>query len=285
MKLLRYGPAGEEKPGLIDDAGRIRDLSGHIEDIDADFIASGRLKSLIEMNYDSLPLIDSSPRLGPPLKGVGKIVAIGLNYAEHIKETGAGVPDEPRIFTKATTAINGPNDPVMLPKGSTHTDWEVELAVVIGIKAQYVDEKNALDHVLGYTIMNDVSEREYQKNRGGQWVKGKSCDTFAPIGPWLVTRNEIADPQKLNLWLEINSEVRQQSNTSKMLHGVAWLVSYLSRFMTLMPGDIITTGTPSGVGLGCVPPQFLKPGDVIRLGIEGLGEQRQEVIAWKPAAS
>ncbi len=281
MRLLRYGPAGGEKPGLVDDDGRIRDLSGHIDDIDPAFLASKRMKSLADVEPASLPLVEGSPRLGVPLSGIGKIVAVGLNYIDHVKETGAEMPDEPTLFTKATTALNGPNDPIMLPKGSTHADWEVELAVIIGNTAQYVDEEEALDHVFGYAVMNDVSERDFQKNRGGQWVKGKSCDTFAPLGPWLVTKDEVPDPQNLKLRLELNGVRRQDDNTSSMMRPVGFLIGYISRFMTLMPGDVVITGTPSGVGMGCDPPEFLKPGDVLSLSVEGLGEQRQEVIAWK----
>ncbi len=281
MKLLRYGPKGEEKPGLLDGGGRIRALSGHINDITADLLAAEHFDSLVELDLDALPLIDDSPRLGAPLSGVGKILAIGLNYSDHAKETGAKPPTEPRLFTKAVTALNGPNDPIVLPKGSKHSDWEVELAVIIGARAQYVEESSALDYVAGYAVMNDVSERAWQKDRGGQWVKGKSFDTFAPLGPWLVTKDEIPDPQNLKLWLDVNGERRQDSNTSNMTFTVAFLVSYLSEFMTLMPGDVITTGTPSGVGLGMKPPTFLNPGDVIKLGVEGLGGQRQTVKAWE----
>lgn len=281
MKLLRYGPKGEEKPGLLDDDGRIRDLSGHIGDITPEMLAPERLASLSGLNASSLPLVEGTQRLGAPVRGVGKILAIGLNYAAHANETGATPPSEPRLFTKAITALNGPNDAVVLPRGSQNTDWEVELAVIIGRRALYVEESESLNHVAGYAVMNDVSERAYQKDRGGQWVKGKSFDSFAPLGPWLVTRDEVADPQNLNLWLEVNGERRQSSNTSNMLFGVAFLVSYLSQFMSLMPGDVITTGTPSGVGLGMTPPTFLKPGDVIELGVEGLGQQRQDVRAWE----
>ncbi len=281
MKLLRHGPPGEEKPGLLDDRGRIRDLSDEIPDVDAATLAPERLAALLEIDIGSLPPVEGSPRLGPPVAGVGKILAIGFNYAEHAAETGKPLPDEPLLFTKAVTALSGPNDPVVLPRGSRKGDWEVELAVVIGRRALYVEETDALDHVAGYGVINDVSEREYQLERGGQFVKGKSFDTFAPFGPWLVTKDEVADPQDLKLWLDLNGERRQDGNTATMVFGVAFLVSYLSRFVTLMPGDVIATGTPPGVGLGCDPPVFLKPGDVMRLGIEGLGEQRQEVKAWK----
>ena len=281
MKLLRHGAPGAERPGLVDGRGRIRDLSGEIADIDGAALAPERLAALRRVDTESLPLVEGSPRLGPPVAGVGKILAIGFNYAEHAAETGKPLPDEPLLFTKAVTALSGPNDPVVLPRGSRKGDWEVELAVVIGRRALYVEETDALDHVAGYAVINDVSEREYQMERGGQFVKGKSFDTFAPFGPWLVTKDEIRDPQDLKLWLDLNGERRQDGNTATMVFGVAFLVSYLSRFLTLMPGDVIATGTPPGVGLGCDPPVFLKPGDVMRLGIEGLGEQCQEVKAWK----
>lgn len=265
----------------MDDRGRIRDLSGEISDVDGATLAPERLAGLRRIDTDSLPPVEGSPRLGPPVAGVGKILAIGFNYAEHAAETGKPLPDEPLLFTKAVTALSGPNDPVVLPRGSRKGDWEVELAVVIGRRALYVEETDALDHVAGYGVINDVSEREYQLERGGQFVKGKSFDTFAPFGPWLVTKDEVPDPQDLKLWLDLNGERRQDGNTATMVFGVAFLVSYLSRFVTLMPGDVIATGTPPGVGLGCDPAVFLKPGDVMRLGIEGLGEQRQEVKAWK----
>lgn len=281
MKLLRYGPKGREKPGLFDDNGRIRDLSGILSDITPEILAPKRLASLSALNIDTLPLIEGSPRLGPPVSGVGKILAVGLNYTAHVNETGAKPPSEPMLFSKAVTALSGPNDAVVLPRDSKKSDWEVELAVIIGARAQCVEEPQALAHVAGYAVMNDVSERAWQKERGGQWIKGKSFDTFAPLGPWLVTKDEIPDPQNLNLWLTINGEPRQRSTTAKMTFSVAFLVSYISQFMTLMPGDVITTGTPSGVGMGMEPPAFLKPGDVINLGVEGLGEQRQEVKAWE----
>ncbi len=281
MKLLRYGPKGAEKPGLLDNDGRIRDLSNQVTDIDGSVLAPERLAALGKLNANTLPLVEGSPRLGPPVAGIGKIIAIGLNYSEHVKESGMEMPKEPVMFTKAVTAINGPNDPVIMPKGATKTDWEVELALVIGRKAQYVEESQALDYVAGYAVMNDVSERAFQLERGGQWVKGKSFDTSAPFGPWLVTKDEIGNPQKLNLWLEVNGVRRQNGNTGTMIFGVAHLISYVSQFMTLLPGDVITTGTPPGVGLGFKPPVFLAAGDVMRLGVEGLGEQRQEVRAWK----
>lgn len=280
MKLLRYGPRGQEKPGLIDDQGRIRDLSEKIPEIDANALIPERLAALGKLDTASLPLVEGSPRLGPPVTGVGKILAIGFNYADHATETKESLPDEPLLFTKATTALSGPNDPIVLPRGSRKGDWEAELAVVIGRRAQYVEESDALDYVAGYAVMNDVSEREYQFEHGGQFVKGKSFDTFAPLGPWLVTKDEVPDPQNLRVWLDLNGERRQDGATADMVFGVAFLVSYLCRFMTLMPGDVISTGTPSGVGLGCEPPVYLKPGDVLELGVEGLGVQRQEVKAW-----
>ncbi|MCP5373248.1 MAG: fumarylacetoacetate hydrolase family protein [Hyphomicrobiales bacterium] len=284
MKLLRYGPRGQEKPGLLDAGGRLRDLSERIPDIDGNALAPNRLAALDRVDPQSLPVVEGSPRLGPPVAGIGKIIAIGLNYVDHAEETGNPIPDEPIIFTKQITCLSGPNDPITLPRGSEKTDWEVELAVVIGTRAQYVTEQAALDHVAGYAVMNDVSERAYQSERGGQWTKGKSFDSFGPLGPWLVTRDEVPDPQKLNLWLDVNGTRRQTGNTATMIFGVAKVISYLSEFMTLMPGDVITTGTPPGVGVGMKPPQFLKPGDVVTLGVEGLGEQRQEVVAWAPGA-
>ena len=283
MKLLRYGPVGEEKPGLLDDGGRIRDLSDRVADIDPSTLAPSRLLALADVDPEILPLVEGSPRLGPPVAGITKILAIGLNYADHAAETGSKLPPEALLFTKAITCLTGPGDPVMLPKGSEQTDWEVELAVIIGAKAQYVPEARSLDFVAGYSIMDDISERDYQRNRGGQFVKGKSADTFGPLGPWLVTKDEIPDPQNLKLWHDVNGERRQNSSTAEMIFGVAHLVSYLSRFLTLMPGDVISTGTPAGVGIGMKPPQFLKAGDELRLGIEGLGEQRHTVVAWRAA--
>lgn len=280
MKLLRYGPKGQEKPGLLDEDGRIRDLSEKINDIDAHTLAPDRLSALGSLDTASLPPVEGSPRIGPPVAGVGKIVAVGINYAAHGEETKIDIPGDPILFSKAITSLSGPNDPVVLPKGSQKADWEVELAVVIGRRAQYVEQDNALDYVAGYSIMNDVSEREFQLERDGQWIKGKSFDTFAPFGPWLVTPDEVPDPQNLNLWLDVNKERRQDGNTSTMIFGVSRLISAISGYMTLMPGDVIATGTPSGVGMGHKPPIFLKPGDVMRLGVEGLGEQRQEVQAW-----
>ena len=281
MKLLRFGPKGEEKPGLLDGNGRIRDLSDKINDIDGEILDPDRLAALAKLDTDSLPAVEGNPRLGPPVAGVGKIVAVGINYAAHGEETDFDVPDEPILFSKAVTSLSGPNDPVVLPKGSKKGDWEVELAVVIGRRAQYVSQAGAMDVIAGYTILNDVSEREFQLERSGQWVKGKSFDTFAPTGPWLVTPDEVPDPQNLRLWLDVNDLHRQDSNTSAMIFGITHLVSAISGYMTLLPGDIIATGTPPGVGLGQNPPVFLKPGDVMRLGVEGMGEQRQEVKAWE----
>ncbi|WP_119461097.1 fumarylacetoacetate hydrolase family protein [Rhodospirillaceae bacterium SYSU D60014] len=279
MKLVRYGPVGQEKPGLIDSAGTLRDLSGRLPDIDGAALAPERLAALQAVDPATLPAVSGSPRLGPPLTGIGKIVAVGLNYSDHAAEAGLPVPSEPILFMKATTAISGPHDPVIIPKDSVKTDWEVELTIVIGSVARHVAERDALRYVAGYMICNDVSERAYQIERQGQWVKGKSCDTFAPLGPWLVTTDEIPDPQSLSMWLDVNDERMQAGSTATMIFGVAQLVSYISQFMTLMPGDIIPTGTPPGVGLGFKPPRFLKPGDVMRLGIEGLGEQRQDCVA------
>ena len=281
MKLLRYGPKGEEKPGLLDANGRIRDLSDKINDIDGEVLNPDRLAALAKLDTDSLPAVEGNPRMGPPVAGVGKIVAVGINYAAHGEETNFDVPDEPILFSKAVTSLSGPNDPVVLPKGSKKGDWEVELALVIGRRAQYVEQAGAMDVIAGYTIMNDVSEREFQLEGSGQWVKGKSFDTFAPTGPWLVTPDEVPDPQNLRLWLDVNDQHRQDGNTSAMIFGITQLVSAISGYMTLMPGDIIATGTPPGVGLGHNPPVFLKPGEVMRLGVEGMGEQRQEVLTWE----
>jgi len=281
MKLLRFGLPGEEKPGLLDENGRIRDLSDKLNDLDGAALDPDRLSALAKMDTESLPLVEGNPRLGPPVSGVGKIVAVGINYALHGAETKIDLPDEPILFSKAVTSLSGPNDPVVLPRGSTKADWEVEMAVVIGRRAQYVSQEEALGVIAGYSIMNDVSEREYQLERDGQWLKGKSFDTFAPLGPWLVTPDEVPDPQNLRLWLNVNGDSRQDGKTSDMIFGVSNIISTISRYMTLMPGDVIPTGTPPGVGLGRTPPMFLKPGDVIDLGVEGLGEQRQEVKAWK----
>ena len=282
MKLLRYGPKGEEKPGLLDADGHIRDLSRHLRDITGEVLGPERLHRLAELDPRQLPLVEGTPRLGPPVAGVGNILGIGLNYRSHAEETGVTPGSEPLVFSKAVTALSGPNDPIILPKNSTKTDWECELAVIIGQKAQYVDEYRALDHVAGYAVINDVSERSFQKERGGQFVKGKSADSFAPLGPWLVTKDEIADPQKLSLWLEVNGARKQNGVTADMIFPVAFLISHLSQFMTLMPGDVICTGTPDGVGAGHKPPEFLKPGDVVELGVEGLGRQHHAVVAYAP---
>ena len=281
MKILRYGPPGHEKPGLMDQNGRIRALSGTVGDIDAEAVGPDGLARLAALDPASLPLVEGTPRLGPPVSGIGKILAIGLNYTDHAAEIGLPIPDEPVLFTKAISALSGPNDPVVLPKGSRKADWEAELAFVVGTEARYVDESDALDYVAGYAVMNDVSERQFQLEQGGQWIKGKSADTFAPLGPWLVTRDEVPDPHALDIWLELNGERRQDGNTRTMIFTIAYLLSYLSRFLTLKPGDVVTTGTPPGVGLGYDPPVFLRPGDVMELGIEGLGTQRQEVVAFE----
>jgi len=277
MKLLRVGDAGAEKPALLDGNGALRDLSGVVADINPALLAD--MSALDGIDAAALPLVQGSPRIGPCVSGTGKLICIGLNYSDHAAETGAQVPSEPIIFMKATSAISGPNDPLQLPRDSHKTDWEVELGFVIGRRAKYVDEADAMRHVAGYCVVNDVSEREFQTERQGQWTKGKSHDTFAPIGPWLVTADEIADPQNLNLWLTVNGESRQNGSTATMVYGVRFLVAYLSRFMTLHPGDIITTGTPPGVAMGMKPPQYLRAGDVVALGVQGLGEQRQEVRA------
>ncbi|OOG50613.1 fumarylacetoacetate hydrolase family protein [Polaromonas sp. C04] len=281
MKLVRYGNPGKEKPGLIDDDGQLRDLSTVLKDITPDQLGDKALARLRKLKVDKLARVRGAPRLGCPVAGVGKFIAIGLNYSDHAAETGAEIPKEPIVFTKAISCIQGPNDPVMLPKGSVKSDWEVELGVVIGTRARYVSQKDALNFVAGYCTVNDVSEREFQLERGSQWDKGKGCDTFGPIGPWLVTRDELPNPQKLAMWLDLNGERRQTGNTKTMIFGVAKIVSYVSQFMTLMPGDVITTGTPPGVGMGMKPPMFLKKGDVMTLGIEGLGEQRQLVVPFK----
>lgn len=281
MKLVRYGNPGREKPGLIDAEGKLRDLSAVLPDIGPQQLGQVGLARLRKMNPGKLPLVRGKPRYGCPVNGVGKFIAIGLNYADHAAESGAPIPKEPVVFMKATSCIQGPNDPVMLPRGSVKTDWEVELGVVIGTRARYVSMKDALAHVAGYCVVNDVSEREYQLERGPQWDKGKGCDTFGPVGPWLVTTDEIENVQRLDMWLDVNGQRMQTGNTRTMIFSVAKLVSYVSHFMTLLPGDIITTGTPPGVGLGMKPPHYLKKGDVMTLGIQGLGEQRQEVVAFK----
>lgn len=281
MKLLRYGPVGKEKPGLLDDSGVLRDLSAIVPDINPEVLSDAGLARLRKLDPATLPRVKGTPRMGCPVAGIGKFIAIGLNYSDHAAETGSPLPKEPIVFMKAISCIQGPNDPVMLPKGSQKTDWEVELGVVIGTRARYVTQKEALSHVAGYCLVNDISEREYQLERGPQWDKGKGCDTFGPIGPWLVTRDDIANPQKLNAWLDLNGQRRQTGNTKTMIFGVAKIVSYVSQFMTLMPGDVITTGTPPGVGLGMTPPMYLKKGDFMVLGIDGLGEQRQTVVPFK----
>ncbi|MDH3371818.1 MAG: fumarylacetoacetate hydrolase family protein [Gammaproteobacteria bacterium] len=281
MKLLRYGPQGQERPGLLDQSGDIRDLSDHVPDITPDQLAPGSLEKIAALDPERLARVDSAQRYGPPITGTRKFLAIGLNYADHAAESNMPIPEEPILFTKATSCIQGPNDDVMLPRDSVKTDWEVELGVVIGSIARYVDEADALRYVAGYLVVNDLSEREFQLERGSQWDKGKGCDTFGPIGPWLVTADEVSDPQSLDLWLDVNGRRMQSGNTRTMVFTVANLVSYVSRFMTLEPGDIITTGTPPGVGLGLKPPVFLKAGDTMQLGIEGLGEQSQAVIPWR----
>lgn len=279
MKLLRYGPAGQERPGLLDRDGGIRDLSGAVRDIDGEALAPASLDRLQRLDPASLPLVTGTPRLGPCVGSVSKIVAIGLNYRLHAQEAGAAIPSEPIFFMKAPSSICGPNDDVIIPKGSEKTDYEVELGIVIGSLTRYVAVHDARRHVAGFCVVNDVSEREFQIERGGQWTKGKSADTFCPIGPWLVTADEVPDPGKLALWTEVNGERRQSSNTADLIFGVDHIVSYVSQFMTLMPGDVIPTGTPSGVGMGFKPPKFLKPGDRMRLSVEGLGEQNQRLVA------
>jgi 2-keto-4-pentenoate hydratase/2-oxohepta-3-ene-1,7-dioic acid hydratase in catechol pathway len=280
MKLVRFGPAGREKPGLIDGSGALRDLSGRIGDIDPPALASDRLAELQRIDPNSLPAVSGKPRLGVPLTGIRNIIAIGLNYSDHAAESGMEPPKEPIIFTKTLGSLSGPDDPVIIPKDSQKADWEIELAFVIGRTARHVSEADALSHVAGYTICNDVSERHFQLERLGQWVKGKSADTFCPLGPWLVTTDEIPDPQALDMWLDVSGQRMQTGSTATMIFGVAHLVSYCSRFFTLMPGDVVTTGTPPGVGMGKKPQRFLKPGDVMTLGIKGLGQQRQECVAW-----
>jgi len=279
MKLVRYGEKGAEKPGLIEKSGQLRDLSAHIKDLTGETYSPASLKKLAEIDPASLPAVSGKPRLGAPVSGISKFVAIGLNYSDHAKETGNQIPTEPIFFLKANTALSGPNDPVEKPRGSTKLDWEVEIAAIIGTRAKYVSEADALSHVAGYCVCNDVSERNFQIERLGQWTKGKSHDTFGPVGPWLVTKDEVADVQKLSLWLDVNGKRRQTGTTSTMIFTMAKCISYVSQFLTLLPGDIITTGTPPGVGTGMKPPQFLNVGDVVTLGIEGLGEQRQEIVA------
>ncbi|GGD11514.1 fumarylacetoacetate hydrolase family protein [Aquisalinus flavus] len=283
MKFSRLGRPGKEKPCILDANGTWRNLSGLIDDISGEALEPDALSRIGAADLASLPAIHNVDRYAPAVAGVGKFICIGLNYARHAAESGMDLPKEPVMFMKATSSIIGANDQVVIPRNSKKSDWEVELGVVIGRPAKHVSEAEALDHVAGYLVVNDLSEREFQLERGGQWVKGKSCDTFGPIGPWLVTKDEIPDPQALGLWLEVNGKRYQESNTSDMVFGVAHLISYLSDFMTLQPGDIISTGTPFGVGLGLDPPVYLKEGDVMELGIDGLGQQRQEVVAWQDA--
>jgi len=279
MKLLRFGPPGREKPGLLDADGVIRDLSAHLPDLDGRHLDRDLLARLAELDASRLPKVPTDTRLGPCVGRVGKFICIGLNYSDHAAETGAEVPPEPVVFNKWTSAICGPDDDVIIPRGSTKTDWEVELGVVIGKEARYVSEADAMDHVAGYCVVNDVSEREFQLERSGTWDKGKGCDTFGPLGPWLVTPDEIADPHELDLWLEVDGHRYQNGNTRTMVYRIPFLISYLSRFMSLQPGDVISTGTPPGVGMGQQPPTYLRPGQRMRLGIAGLGEQRQAVVA------
>ena len=279
MKLLRFGEAGVEKPGIMDTNGTIRDLSSVLTDIAGDALSDEGITRIAAIDPTTLPSVDADTRLGPCVAGTGKFICIGLNYADHAAEAGLDLPPEPVIFMKATSAICGPNDPIVIPRGSTKTDWEVELAVVIGKRAKYVTQAEAMDYIVGFAITNDVSERSFQNERAGQWTKGKSCDNFGQIGPWLVTRDEILDPQNLSMWLTVNGQMMQNGSTKTMVYSVANVVSYLSNFMSLQPGDVISTGTPPGVGMGQNPQQYLLPGDVVELGIEGLGRQRQNVIA------
>jgi len=278
MKLLRFGQKGLEKPGILDADGNVRDLSGHVGDLGGDVLTNEGIARIGALALKSLPLVTDPGRIGPCVTRTGKFICVGLNYADHAAETGAKIPDEPILFMKATSAITGPNDNVIIPRKSKKTDWEVELGIVIGDEARYVEEVDAMEHVVGYCLINDVSEREFQAERGGQWTKGKSADSFGPIGPWLVTRDEIADPQNLKMWLSVDGTMRQNGSTRTMIFGVAFLVHYISQFMSLQPGDIISTGTPPGVGLGMKPPLFLHAGQTIRLGIEGLGEQTQLTV-------
>ncbi|KQV54744.1 fumarylacetoacetate hydrolase family protein [Caulobacter sp. Root342] len=281
MKLLRYGPKGSEKPGLLDAEGKIRDLSGHMADITGAQLSPASLKALAAIDPATLPVVEGSPRYGVPVNGVSKFIAVGLNFADHAAESNLPIPEEPVLFTKAVSCLQGPNDPVMIPKDSLKTDWEVELGVMIGSRARYVTEAEALDHVAGYVLINDVSERAFQIERGGTWDKGKGCDTFGPVGPWMVTSDEVGDPQNLGMWLDVNGQRKQDGSSKTMIFPISKLVSYISEFMTLEPGDLIPTGTPPGVGMGQKPqPVYLKAGDEIRLGIEKLGEQRQIVVAW-----
>ncbi|MEW6768289.1 MAG: fumarylacetoacetate hydrolase family protein [Pseudomonadota bacterium] len=279
MKLVRYGNKGQEKPGMMDRSGRVRDLSAQVKDITGDVLSPEGLKKLAALDPASLPLVDGTPRFGAPVTGFNKFLAIGLNYSDHAKETNLPIPTEPILFIKANSSISGPNDPIEKPRGSTKLDWEVELAIIIGTRAKYIKEADAMKHVAGFAVCNDVSERFFQQERGGQWTKGKSHDTFGPLGPWIATADEIPDVQKLGMWLDVNGKRCQTGSTATMIFNVPKIVSYLSEITTLMPGDIITTGTPPGVGLGMKPQLFLNVGDVVTLGIDGLGAQRQEVIA------
>ena len=279
MKLLRHGPRGAERPGMLHSDGTIRDLTGLVPDIGGAVISDAGLAMLRGLDASTLPVVDPATRLGPCVAGTGKFICIGLNYADHAAESGMAVPPEPVVFMKATSAICGPNDPIIIPRGSVKTDWEVELGVIIGKTAKYVSEADAMDYVAGYAVTNDVSERAFQTERAGQWTKGKSCDNFGQLGPWLVTRDEVADPQNLKMWLTVDGKKMQDGSTQTMVYGVRFLIHYLSQFMSLHPGDVISTGTPPGVGMGQKPPRFLKSGEVVELGIEGLGTQRQEVCA------
>ena len=279
MKLLRYGPAGAEKPGVLDADGTIRDLSGAVADISGDALLPDSIEKLKAIDPASLPKVDGSPRIGACVGNVGKFMCIGLNYSDHAAETGGEVPSEPILFMKANSAIQGPNDDVIIPRDSEQTDWEVELGFVIGKGGKYINEADAMSHVAGYCVVNDVSERNFQIRMEGQWTKGKSCDTFGPLGPWLVTADEVADPQALGLWTEVNGHRYQNGNTNTMVYGVQYLISYLSKFMSLHPGDVVATGTPPGVGMGQKPRVFLKPGDTMRLGVDGMGVQEQKLIA------
>jgi 2-keto-4-pentenoate hydratase/2-oxohepta-3-ene-1,7-dioic acid hydratase in catechol pathway len=281
MKLLRYGPVGAEKPGILDSRGHLRDLSAHVDDIAGVVLTPEGLDHLRSINPESLPVVTGSPRIGACVGQIGKFICVGLNYADHAAESGLAVPPEPVLFMKATSAVCGPNDDVIIPKGSLKTDWEVELGVVIGREARYVDEAQAMAHVAGYCVINDMSERDFQMERAGQWVKGKSADTFGPTGPWMVTADAVPDPQNLQMWLEVDGHRYQNGSTKTMVYGVRHLVSYISQFMSLQPGDVISTGTPPGVGMGQKPaPVYLRPGQVMTLGIDGLGEQRQTTRAW-----
>ena len=284
MKLARYGKLGAEKPALVDAEGKLRDLSSVVSDISGDVLSPRSLARLAKIDPESLPRVRGTPRIGSCVGGVGNFIAVGLNYADHAAETGAAIPKEPILFNKAPSCIAGPNDDIVIPKHSVKTDWEVELAVVIGKRASYVPESEALDHVAGYCLCDDLSEREFQTERSGQWMKGKGCPTFGPLGPWLVTKDEIADVQKLDMWLDVNGQRMQKGSTSTMIFGVRHLVSYISHFMILQPGDVITTGTPPGVGMGMKPPRYLKAGDTVSLGIDGLGSQAARVLAWSEKA-